>query len=263
MRMARGNHLRSLYALICASVLAASAAGDAPRLVQVEHLTVEDGLTHSTVWDVLQDRRGFLWFATVNALQRYDGYELETYRHDPEDPDSISSSEVMTMVEDRDGQLWLATRQGGLDRFDRTSDRFVHHRHDPADPHSLTGGTSWVMIEDRAGFLWIGGARGLNRFDRVTGEVTRFVHDPDRPASLSSEEVFALAEDGEGVLSRTKRESSGSPPGRGSTRLIPAKSVSKCSATAPAVPAASRAAGSGESPKIATACCGSEPTTTA
>ncbi|MCP5026113.1 MAG: hypothetical protein GY929_07485, partial [Actinomycetia bacterium] len=53
-----------------------------PQGVELEHLTTEDGLSHSTVWDVLQDRRGFLWFATNGLLQRYDGYELTSFRHD-------------------------------------------------------------------------------------------------------------------------------------------------------------------------------------
>ena len=194
------GNLRNLRGLAVALALSAPAAGEAPRLDQVEHLRVEDGLAHSTVWDLLQDRHGFLWFATVNALQRYDGYSFETYQHDPEDPDSIASSEVMKMIEDRDGQLWLATRQGGLDRLDRAGDRFVHHRHDPADPRSLTAGPLWTLIEDSGGFLWTGGTGGLNRLDPTTGGVTRFVYDPSDPTSLGSGEVLALAEDREGTL---------------------------------------------------------------
>ena len=194
------GNFSKLFGLACMLATPTLAAGEAPRLDQVEHLNVEDGLAHSTVWDVLQDRHGFLWFATVSALQRYDGYTFETYRHDPIDPDSIASSEVIAMIEDSDGQLWLTTRQSGLDRLDRSNERFIHYRHDADDPDSLIAGGLWTVLEDRAGFLWIGGSGGLNRLDRVTGRVTRFIHDPADSTSLGSGEVFALAQDRDGAI---------------------------------------------------------------
>jgi len=56
------------------------------------HLTTNDGLSQGYVVDILQDRRGFMWFATRDGLNRYDGYSFVVYKHDPNDPGSLSSN---------------------------------------------------------------------------------------------------------------------------------------------------------------------------
>ncbi|MEM7350463.1 MAG: two-component regulator propeller domain-containing protein, partial [Acidobacteriota bacterium] len=111
--------------LSIALVFGQLASAEPPRLDQLTHLGVEDGLSHSTVWDIHQDARGFLWLATSNELQRYDGYQFRTYSHDPDDPESLSIDEVMRILESRDGMLWFGTRGGGLNRFDPLQERFT------------------------------------------------------------------------------------------------------------------------------------------
>ena len=45
------------------------------------NLTVDEGLSHNRVNDICQDEMGFIWLATENGLNRYDGYEVKTYRY--------------------------------------------------------------------------------------------------------------------------------------------------------------------------------------
>ncbi|MCP3961875.1 MAG: hypothetical protein GY719_28875 [bacterium] len=170
------------------------------RLDHLEHLSLEDGLAHSTVWDVQQDRLGFLWFATSNFLQRYDGYRFEGYKEDPDDPGSISSGEVVEIYEDRQGVLWFATRSAGLNRLDRAQERFVRYRHDPADPRSLASDALQAIHQDRAGNLWVGTQAGLHRLDRETGGFVRYQHDPADAESLSHDWVWVILEDRDGDL---------------------------------------------------------------
>src|SRR5437016_6322434 len=66
-----------------------------------EHLTTKDGLSHSRVNRILQDRQGFMWFATWDGLNKYDGYKFIVYRNDPDDSTSISSSRIVDILEDR------------------------------------------------------------------------------------------------------------------------------------------------------------------
>ena len=63
----------------------------APDL-KFDHLTVEDGLSSNTVYSILQDSQGFMWFGTSEGLNRYDGYTFKAYRHDPVDSTSISDN---------------------------------------------------------------------------------------------------------------------------------------------------------------------------
>src|SRR5690606_32949072 len=54
-----------------------------------KHYQVEDGLSNNAVFSSLQDHRGFLWFGTLDGLNRFDGYQFRVFRHDTEDSTSI------------------------------------------------------------------------------------------------------------------------------------------------------------------------------
>jgi len=169
--------------------------------LRVDRITVEDGLSHGMVWSIHQDRRGFLWFATSQGLNRYDGHDFEVYRSEPDDPMSISGSDVSEVMVDHVGELWAGTRGAGLNRFVRAQEGFEHFLHDPEDPTSLSHDVVTYLYEDRAGTLWVGTNDGLNRFHRGAGRFTRYRIDPDdpvAPTSLGGRRVEAMLEDGGG-----------------------------------------------------------------
>ena len=88
--------------------------GDAlVRDLKFTHLTTNDGLSQSYVTAILQDRRGFMWFATRDGLNRYDGNAFVVYKHNPNDPGSLSANFIQDLIEDDDGNLWIATNTGG------------------------------------------------------------------------------------------------------------------------------------------------------
>ncbi|MBI2840484.1 MAG: histidine kinase [Acidobacteria bacterium] len=172
-----------------------------PGQIKLEHLSVEDGLSNAFVWDILQDRQGFLWFATEDGLNRFDGYEFTIFRH--HGAGTISHNTIWSLLEDRAGTLWVGTYGGGLNKFDRDSQTFTSYRHDPENPHSLSDDHVRVIHEfpDEPGILWIatyGG--GLNRFDSAKGTFTHYRHDPHRPTSLSHDMIWAMCADRSGAL---------------------------------------------------------------
>ncbi len=165
------------------------------------HISTADGLSHGMVLRIVQDDLGFMWFGTADGLNRYDGHTFKVYKNDPDDPSSISSDSIWALYVDRSGTLWVGTEGGGLNRFDRDADRFIHYLPDPDDPYSLSDDGVTVIYEDRSGVLWIGTATGgLNRFDRKTERFTHYRHDPDDPYSISSDGIISILEDREGVL---------------------------------------------------------------
>src|SRR6185312_13553429 len=134
------------------------------------HLTTNDGLSQASVEAILQDRRGFMWFATRNGLDRYDGNTFVTYKHDPNDPGSLSGNWVRDLLEDDQGYLWVATHFGGVNRFDPKAERFIVYRHDASNPNSIGGDEVESMARDTRGCLWFGTTEnGLDRFDPATG----------------------------------------------------------------------------------------------
>ena len=169
-----------------------------------EHLTVQDGLSQGRVWGITQDSRGFMWFATLEGLNRYDGYEFQVYRQERDNPNSPGGTVFWKILEDRDGMIWAASVGGGLSRFDPTTDQWRRYQHDPSDLNSLGSNSVYSLLEDSAGVLWIGTEVGLNRFDGETEDgqarFTRFENDPDDPHSLGSGWLPSIHEDRSGVL---------------------------------------------------------------
>jgi signal transduction histidine kinase/ligand-binding sensor domain-containing protein/DNA-binding response OmpR family regulator len=119
------------------------------------HLTTADGLpTDEVRANVVRDREGYVWIGTVNGLARFDGYSCRTYRHNPDDPFSLSSNAITSLMFDSKGRLWVGTYETGLSLYDASRDKFLNF-----PPHG--GDSSWYegkwipkIIEDRAGGIW-------------------------------------------------------------------------------------------------------------
>ncbi|CAM2066134.1 Diguanylate cyclase [Sulfidibacter corallicola] len=160
-------------------------------------LGIEDGLSHATVYCILQDRHGFMWFGTQNGLNRYDGLHIVTYEHGSGRENALNANGVSDMVHDGNGGFWLGTWGGGLDWFDPGTETFVHHEHDPLDPTSLSHNEVQTLLRDSRGRLWIGtSSAGLNRyrpedksFDRMSGH-----------PGLDNARIWSLAEDARGSI---------------------------------------------------------------
>ena len=97
-----------------------------PSSGHAEHLDSRDGLSHNTVFSTYQDRLGYLWIATDDGLNRYDGYTFKVYRHDPNDPASLLQNTVHSLNEDPAGNIWITTPRA-FSRFDRRTEQFVHY----------------------------------------------------------------------------------------------------------------------------------------
>jgi ligand-binding sensor domain-containing protein/signal transduction histidine kinase len=168
--------------------------------LRFDRILTEHGLSQVTVFCILQDNQGFMWFGTEHGLNRYDGYAFAVHKHDPEDPNSLSDSWISSMIVDRSGDLWIGTANAGLNRFDLEANQITRYQNDPDDIRSLSNDRVLSMFQDRAGDLWVGTEYGLNRFVRETGTFVRYQHDPSDPGSLSGNSVRAVYQDQDGDL---------------------------------------------------------------
>ncbi len=94
--------------------------------VVFERITIENGLSQGMLFEVKQTRDGFLWMATKDGLNRYDGYNFQVFSNDPFDPFSVAENTVTALFEDSRGWLWVGTDSKGVDLYDRHSGRFHH-----------------------------------------------------------------------------------------------------------------------------------------
>lgn len=154
-----------------------------------------------TVNDIVVDRYGMVWVATIEGALRYDGYGFKHIQRQPGEPNSLPHNDVAALLEDRNGFLWIGTDGEGLTRYDPSTGVFVHYQPDPKQPaETLSSALISVLHEDQAGILWVGTHGGsLNRLDPATGAIKHYK--PDSSASsLGHARVRAIHETASGTL---------------------------------------------------------------
>lgn len=109
-------------------------------------------LSNSLINAVYQDRKGFIWIATENGLNKFDGTRFSIYRHNATDSTSLKNNYVRTLFEDSRGNFWIGCING-LQRYDRATDNFhelfISRKDGRKNPHITS------IIERRNGDLWI------------------------------------------------------------------------------------------------------------
>jgi ligand-binding sensor domain-containing protein len=155
-------------------------------------------LSNNTVWNIIEDRRGYIWFATLDGLNRFDyqSGKFTVFKNTPNYKYSLSDNSVLSLFEDHNGFIWISTYKG-INVYDYRSGRFLHYRHEAGNSYSLSSDYVFSVYEAKDGIMWIatmGG--GLNRFDRRTGLFTKYTEDD----GLSNNVVYNIYEDKSGKL---------------------------------------------------------------
>jgi signal transduction histidine kinase/ligand-binding sensor domain-containing protein/DNA-binding response OmpR family regulator len=119
---------RLFFFLILCSVLSLQAQ----KQTRYERLSTASGLSQSSIYKIIQDKKGFLWFATGDGLNRYDGHNFKIYRNDPSDPKTLSGSEIFTVAEDDEGNLWVGTRNSGLNKIELATGKITRFTKGPS-----------------------------------------------------------------------------------------------------------------------------------
>lgn len=192
------NCRRSIYALLFFWLVCTPSVW-AQFGLRFQRIGLDEGLSSAIANAIIQDNKGFLWIGTQDGLDRYDGYRLTHFKHDPDDPHSISDNNIFVMCQDGDEGLWVGTDGGGLNHYDPLTGRFQAWEHDDDDPLSLSSNEVTSLARDADGILWIGTKQGLNRKNSA-GQFKHFFHNGQRPDSLRSNVVTALLLDSSGTL---------------------------------------------------------------
>lgn len=171
-----------------------------PTLAQIndirfDRLTIDDGLSQNTVMSIMQDEQGFIWIATQDGLNRFDGYEFITYTNNLKDPNTLLHN-YTTEVLGYDQNRLLVSTIVGLDLFDIKNDTFTHFR-GGSRPNQLVSGDVNGLFIDSSGTIWVGTANGLDKIDSLGGAVEHFRHSDADPSSLSNNSVTTIFEDHE------------------------------------------------------------------
>ena len=117
------------------------------------YLSIADGLASPDVKEVLQDSYGLLWIGTSNGLQKYDGYRFETFKHVPNNPNSILTNGIWSLAEDANQDLWVATDEG-VSKYDRKKNEFINYRFVDLFNLPPNGGRVFTVFIDSQQRIW-------------------------------------------------------------------------------------------------------------
>ncbi|MFN3235822.1 MAG: two-component regulator propeller domain-containing protein, partial [Pseudomonadales bacterium] len=133
------------------------------RNVIFDRYTTEDGLSHTAITAITQDKYGFMWIGTQEGLNRFDGYKFENFYHRDDVEGAISNNSINVIEEGADGNLWVGT-DNGLNLLNIDTLAFI-----PVSIRNESKETFQVLSlhEDSSGTLWIGTSSGL--FSRPAG----------------------------------------------------------------------------------------------
>jgi len=153
--------------------------------INIKYLDVDQGMISYTVYSILEDSHGNLWFATGGGgVSMYNGY---TFTHFTQ-KEGLSNNSVWTILEDSHGNLWFGTSDGGVSMYNGES--FMHF----TEKEGLSGNTVRTILEDSHGNIWFGTNRGLSKYDGET--FTHFT----KNEGLSGNWILSILEDSQGNL---------------------------------------------------------------
>jgi len=162
--------------------------------IKFEHYTANQGLSQSTVKCIQQDHLGFMWFGTINGLNRFDGLDFTSYNFFPQDSSSLTSSHITALYEDQKGNFWVGTPDG-LNQLIRETNNFHRFVHSKDNLNSLPDNYIQDILEDSDGNLWIGTRGGLSKYDNQTNRFETFQKGAANSVGMKSNRVSCIYED--------------------------------------------------------------------
>ena len=96
----------------CLNITMTQGAGHSKDNLHFSHISINNGLSQNTIFAIAQDAKGYMWFATHNGVNKYDGYDFTIYQNNPQDSTTIANDIIRTLVTDDKGRVWIGTESG-------------------------------------------------------------------------------------------------------------------------------------------------------
>ncbi|MBN1481881.1 sigma 54-interacting transcriptional regulator [candidate division KSB1 bacterium] len=167
----------------------------------------DNSLGYDKVRRVYADRNSVIWIGTDGGgLDKLtftaEGHpQFKHFRHDPDNPNSLSHNSIYSLYKDSFGTLWIGTNGGGLNLYDTETQTFSHYRNTPLDPYSINYDEIYDIYEDNTGVIWLGTyGGGVNKINQVKQQFLHYKSNPTNPNSLNHDIVWSILEDEDGIL---------------------------------------------------------------
>ncbi len=157
-----------------------------------------DGVTGMIV-----DDKGDVWVATQQGLVVLDPRTRDTniYRHDPNQPDSLSTNALWSVFQDSKGQIWIGTDKKGVHRYLPETDSFAHYPASERNPYTFPPASVDGIYEDSKGSLWFSVRKyGVRRISEHLEKFRTIRYRGDDKNTLSFDNILDLLEDRHGRI---------------------------------------------------------------
>lgn len=190
-------NMRPLVLLFCLALAAVSTGPQAADPLFVRQLSLEDGLSQSTVYDVFQDSYGFIWLATESGINRYDGHKFSQYTIDENVEFNINQTLISAISEDIFKQMWFGTYYG-IEIYDPLTRKSTVFSAASSEKNGLKSIQIAQIIKHSNGTMWIATYGGLHHYSYESKTFT--VHLIPDEVVKDGNEIVRLTETPDGKL---------------------------------------------------------------
>ncbi|MFA4923811.1 MAG: two-component regulator propeller domain-containing protein, partial [Ignavibacteriaceae bacterium] len=158
------------------------------RSFSFERFTIEDGLSNNSINCILQTSDGFLWIATKDGLNRFDGQSFVIFKHDPTSENSLPENYIMSLFESHDKTFWVGTWGSGLCKYDPIHESFIK-----IETNLVNDNYVQCIDEDKSGSLWFGTfTGGLFKYNPYSKQTLSFNINPGSSPKLINNNITTL-----------------------------------------------------------------------
>ena len=195
--MIKNKYIKKILAIACilSCINVSASYANISQNYNFINITIEDGLSQSTVETIYQDSKGYIWIGTNDGLNVYNGYEFEYYKNDKDDNNSIPNNHIADIIEDKNGYIWVATING-LSRIDRDKDEIKNYYSDKNNGN-LSDSNIWQILYTTDGKFLVSTVDGLNLYDEEKDKFNRVLF---KENELPSQFIYSVKEDSNGHI---------------------------------------------------------------
>ena len=167
--------------------------------INFKSITIEDGLSQTSVMYVYQDSDGYMWFGTNDGLNKYDGNKFTIYRSGATNENSIVSNYVTCITEDSKKNLWIGT-SNGVSKMNINNGEVTNYTVGDEEGNLSHSNVCEIFIDSKDR-IWIATVDGVNLYDEENDKFNRVLFDDKSNKSyLTSQFIFSIVEDSNGVI---------------------------------------------------------------
>jgi signal transduction histidine kinase/ligand-binding sensor domain-containing protein/DNA-binding response OmpR family regulator len=163
------------------------------RLYKFSRLDITDGLSDNHVNCIFKDKKGFMWFGTNSGLSRYDGFKFKVFKHEADNPNSLSESFVSRISEGPDKKLWIFTHSN-ISIYDPATENFAVNVADELRRYKIITSDVTLIRKDKDGGFWfITKNKGVYRYNPTDGSTSFYCTSSFSKTILHSDAIMDVA----------------------------------------------------------------------